>query len=705
MKSVKPAILTFLAFTLCLIFAACGKGSVPINIGPLSVATRSLPTAVVQKPYNATLAASGGQGPYTWTITSGSLPNGISMSADGVVSGTPTTKTTTPAAITVQVTDSQKPTAAVASGALSMTVNDQLAITTKSLRSGAVNVPYSVTMTATGGAAPYTWAIASGSLPDGLTLNPQFGTISGTPTTEGTSKFTVSVTDSESPAVVLTQDLTITIGGSAARLSGNYVFLFRGFKNGKLLVEAGSFVSDGNGTITSGTADIVTNNAGGNSHINVAVHGTYTLLDSGQGTMSLIFGNGNSGDYQIAAATATASPYFEFIQNGDGQATTSGAGLIKTQATIPADLSSFGNANGAVWAFGGYGVDSANNRFAAGGNFKLTFNTGDPSATISSGLMDINDNGQMTIGKALSGSLTTPDATTGRGTATLGTAGSTGSLAYYFIGASNGSLELVAVDTDPPSVATPLILYSLRKQNALNGGYTNLALQGTTITELSSVPSANGPDVSLGMLDFDGKGTVYATIDDNNAGTVTQNKFTGSYSVDTTGRTTFTGWNGSNPIMYLWSFESGYMLGQDPAVTAGELEFQNVQTQTHNPSNSDFTGAYSGGTVAPILASQTVEADTFSADGATPGNLTGTYDISGGGNPPQQGLQFKTTYNIDSSCPPIGTASSTTCGRFALTDANNNQVGVGYLANIFGPNRVVILKTNTPQPVINILQK
>ena len=46
-----------------------------------------------------------------------------------------------------------------------------LSITTASLAGGTVGVAYSATLTASGGTAPYTWSIASGSLPDGLTLN------------------------------------------------------------------------------------------------------------------------------------------------------------------------------------------------------------------------------------------------------------------------------------------------------------------------------------------------------------------------------------------------------------------------------------------------------------------------------------------------------------------------------------------------------
>src|SRR5205823_7815501 len=64
--------------------------------------------------------------------------------------------------------------------------------------SDAVGTAYSQTLAATGGTPPYAWSVISGSLPAGLTLNATSGAISGTPTTAGTSNFTVQVIDSSS---------------------------------------------------------------------------------------------------------------------------------------------------------------------------------------------------------------------------------------------------------------------------------------------------------------------------------------------------------------------------------------------------------------------------------------------------------------------------------------------------------------------------
>src|SRR6185437_9389659 len=158
----------------------------------LTITSTSLGAAQPGSSYSATLSASGGTPGYTWSIASGSLPAGLTMSSGGVISGTPTTSGT--GTFTVAVKDSASP-VQTASASESIAVSaaaSTLTITSTSLGAAQPGSSYSTTLSASGGTPGYTWSIASGSLPVGLTMS-SAGVISGTPTTSGTGTFTVAV--------------------------------------------------------------------------------------------------------------------------------------------------------------------------------------------------------------------------------------------------------------------------------------------------------------------------------------------------------------------------------------------------------------------------------------------------------------------------------------------------------------------------------
>lgn len=162
---------------------------------PLTITTTSLAGGTVDKAYSASVAASGGLPPYTWSY-SGLAPGLNLNAATGQITGTPTTAG--PYSETITVTDSATP-ANTVSAVFSVTIAPPSAITftTTSLPSGTVDKAYSTTVAAKGGVAPYAWSYSG--LAPGLTLNATTGKITGTPTTAGPYSETITVTDSNTP--------------------------------------------------------------------------------------------------------------------------------------------------------------------------------------------------------------------------------------------------------------------------------------------------------------------------------------------------------------------------------------------------------------------------------------------------------------------------------------------------------------------------
>jgi hypothetical protein len=172
------------------------------------VTTASLPAGEVGVNYSMQLGGSGGVLPYAWSIKTGALPTGVNLnSSSGLLSGVPASAGTF--AFTLKLTDGASRTA---ERALTLVVNPApppLSMLTTSLPSAVRSEPFGIGLIATGGTQPYTWSVASGSMPPGMSLNPAAGVLSGVATSSGVFNFTIMVRDQRSATASTPLQLTV----------------------------------------------------------------------------------------------------------------------------------------------------------------------------------------------------------------------------------------------------------------------------------------------------------------------------------------------------------------------------------------------------------------------------------------------------------------------------------------------------------------
>ena len=272
------------------------------------------PTAVVSTAYSYTLTATGGTAPYTWSVNAGTLPDGLTLSSAGVLSGTPTT--TGSSTFSVNVIDANN---GIATTSITLTVTASVTFTFPAPPSGVVGTPYSVTLTAAGGTTPYTWSISAGSLPAGLTLNASTGVVSGTPTTAGTANFTAKVTDSKGKTAtfatsitILSSMLTIAVTSSPATVApgGTLSYTITATNSGQTTLTGATFTDpladvlddasyNGDASATAGSAVF--------SSPNLTWTGTLAVGASATITFSVTVKNPDTGNKSLASTVTSTT--------------------------------------------------------------------------------------------------------------------------------------------------------------------------------------------------------------------------------------------------------------------------------------------------------------------------------------------------------------------------------------------------------------
>lgn len=192
-----------------------------VGVNSLVISTPSFPDATTGSPYSLNLSGTGGTSSYSWAVSSGSLPAGLTLNpVTGVISGTPTISGAS--AFTITLTDGSNP-AKTASASFTLKVSS-LFITTTSLKQWTQGVEYgnapAQTLAASGGTGTSAWSVPSGTLPPGLSINSSTGAITGIPTGAGSYSFTVQVADATGQTTA--KQMSIAINPAPAILNTTF---------------------------------------------------------------------------------------------------------------------------------------------------------------------------------------------------------------------------------------------------------------------------------------------------------------------------------------------------------------------------------------------------------------------------------------------------------------------------------------------------
>lgn len=484
------------------------------------IAPTTLPSGTVAAAYSQLVIASGGISPYTYAVTAGALPTGLTLST-GIISGTPTAGGTFNFTVTATGSSTGAGLPHTGSQAYALVIAPPTVnLPATGLANGTQGAAYSATLNpASGGISPYTYAVTAGSLPAGVTLNGANGTLSGTPSASGTFNFSVTATDSS------------TGSGPYSSVPRSYTLQIVNIPPTANAVSA---------TVAYGSsANPITLNITGGIPASVAVatnaaHGIATASGTSiTYTPTAGYAGTDTFTYTATNGAGTSTPATATITINNPTITVSAGGPLTAQIGVP--YTQTFSWNGGAQPFTGYAVTGLPGGLSitaqtpnsvtvsgtpiAAGSFALTVSAADSST----------GNGPFTVGQASTLSVSAPTLTlapaAGTLTATYGAAYSQtyvagGGTAPYNYTVSAGALPAgLSLDTDTgvlsgTPTATGLFTFSVRVTDTSTGtGAPFARTQNYVLQVAAPTITLTPPTLSNAQI-----GTVYNQVLTGNGG-------------------------------------------------------------------------------------------------------------------------------------------------------------------------------------------